>query len=58
MDNKEIVLKALKDSDKALKSAEIAVLAGIDKAEVDKAIKVLKKEDKIESPKVCFYKAK
>lgn len=58
MDTKELVLKTLKSSGKALKSAEIAALAGIDKAEVDKAIKVLKKEEKIESPKMCFYSAK
>lgn len=58
MDNKEIVLQTLKKSDKALKPGEIATLAGIDKAEVDKAIKALKKEEKIFSPKACFYQAK
>lgn len=58
MDPKEIVLKTLKGSSKPLKSAEIAEAAGIDKTTVDKAIKILKKEDKIVSPKVCFYTAK
>lgn len=58
MDNKEIVLKTLKKSDKPMKSAEIAAAAKIDKAEVDKALKALKKEEKIESPKMCFYCAK
>ncbi len=58
MEAKELVFKTLKESKKALKSAEIAAIAGIDKAEVDKAIKTLKKEEKIISPKVCFYSAK
>jgi hypothetical protein len=54
----EKVLGTLKKSGKAMKSAEIAELAGIDKADVDKALKVLKKEEKVFSPKVCFYQAK
>ncbi len=58
METTDLVLKTLKESEKPLKSAEIASLAGIDKTEVDKIIKILKKEDKITSPKVCFYTAK
>lgn len=54
----EKVLSTLKKSGKAMKSGEIAEAAGIDKAEVDKALKVLKKEEKVYSPKVCFYQAK
>jgi DNA-binding MarR family transcriptional regulator len=34
-----------------MKSGEIAEAAGVDKTEVDKMIKRLKKEDKITSPK-------
>lgn len=49
------ILKTIKESGKALKSGEIAALSGIDKKEVDKAIKVLKSENKIYSPKRCFY---
>ncbi|MBW6492344.1 MAG: MarR family transcriptional regulator [Lentimicrobium sp.] len=41
-----------------MKSAEIAAKAGIKKAVVDKAIQALKKEEKIISPKVCYYTAK
>ncbi|MBM3436311.1 MAG: MarR family transcriptional regulator [Bacteroidetes bacterium] len=55
---KEVVLKTLSNAGKALRSAEIAELAGIDKSLVDKAIKELKKEEKIFSPKVCFYSVK
>ncbi|MFN8134838.1 MAG: MarR family transcriptional regulator [Bacteroidales bacterium] len=55
METKEIVLKTLQEKGKAMKSAEIAAQAGIDKAAVDKAIQSLKKEEKIVSPKVCYY---
>lgn len=55
MDVKEIVLDTLKKSSKPLKAGEIAQAAGLDKALVDKAIKELKKEEKINSPKRCFY---
>jgi DNA-binding IclR family transcriptional regulator len=54
----EKVLQALKKSGKPMKSAEIAEAAGIDKKEVDKAIKTLKAEEKIISPKNCYYQAK
>jgi predicted Zn-ribbon and HTH transcriptional regulator len=58
METKEIVFNALKESTKPLKSAEIVVLTGIEKPVVDKAIQSLKKEEKIISPKVCYYSAK
>lgn len=57
MDTKETVLKVLEDSSEPLKAGDIAEKAGIDKKEVDKAIKKLKKEEKIVSPKRCFYSA-
>jgi DNA-binding MarR family transcriptional regulator len=53
-----LVLKTLDEAGKPLRSAEIATAAGIDKADVDKSIKQLKKEEKIYSPKVCFYDVK
>ena len=58
MDSKEIVLKTLSNSSKPLKGGEIAELSGLDKEEVDKVIKKLKAEDKIYSPKNCFYEIK
>jgi DNA-binding IclR family transcriptional regulator len=54
----EKVLQALKKSGKPMKSAEIAETTGMDKKEVDKAIKTLKAEEKIMSPKVCYYQPK
>lgn len=55
MDIKEKVLEVLNNSEEPLKGGEIAEKAGIDKKDVDKAIKDLKKEEKIISPKRCFY---
>ncbi|GAA0719097.1 HTH domain-containing protein [Clostridium malenominatum] len=57
MELKDKVLELLKNSD-PLKSGEIAEKLEIEKGEVDKAIKVLKKEELIESPKRCYYSAK
>jgi hypothetical protein len=58
MDSVELVFKTFMEAGKPLKSGEVAELAGLDKKEVDKAIKTLKKEEKIISPKRCFYEAK
>lgn len=53
--NEEKVLQAMRQAGEPLKSAQIAEAAGLPKAEVDKAIKALVKEGKVESPKRCFY---
>jgi len=58
MEVTEIVLDTLSKSDTPLKSGEIAEKSGIDKKEVDKALKNLKKEESIISPKRCYYAAK
>jgi DNA-binding IscR family transcriptional regulator len=58
MEISEVVLMTLKKAGKAMKSGEISEAAGIDKAEVDKVIKKLKKEEKITSPKNCYYEVK
>ena len=58
MEPKEKVLNTLKKSDTPLKGGEIAEKSGLDKKDVDKAIKVLKSEGLIESPKRCFYSVK
>jgi len=58
MEASELVISTLKKSGAAMKSGEIAQAAGIDKAEVDKIIKKLKKEDKIVSQKNCYYQLK
>ncbi len=58
METTEKIIDAMKGAGKALKAGEIADLTGLDKKEVDKAMKILKKEEKIVSPKVCFWEAK
>lgn len=58
MSTKEQVFKTLTSAGKPMKSGEIAEAMGIDKKEVDKAIKDLKKEELIISPKMCFYQPK
>ena len=54
----EKVLETLKVAGKPLKAGEIAEASGLDKKEVDKAMKVLKSEEKIVSPKRCFWEPK
>ena len=58
MGNAQKVISTIKKAKKPLKGGEIAELSGLDKKEVDKAIKELKVEDKIFSPKRCFYDIK
>lgn len=53
--SEKIVLETLKNSAEPLKAGEIAEKAGIDKKEVDKAIKKLKADGAITSPKRCYY---
>ncbi|HKI89501.1 MAG TPA: hypothetical protein VKA38_10760 [Draconibacterium sp.] len=54
----EKVLETLKAAGKPLKAGEIAEASGLDKKEVDKVMKVLKAEEKIVSPKRCFWEPK
>ena len=58
MDVLEKVLETLKANGEPMKSGEIAEKSGIDKKDVDKAIKKLKDDEKIESPKRCYYTVK
>ena len=54
----EKVLETLHAAGKPMKAGEIAEASGLDKKEVDKAMKVLKAEGKIVSPKRCFWEPK
>jgi uncharacterized protein YaaQ len=51
-------MQTLTTAGKPLKAGEIALAAGVEKTVVEKAIKQLKKEEKIYSPKNCFYEVK
>jgi uncharacterized protein YaaQ len=56
--SKEKVMAALQSAGKPLKAGEIVDLTGLDRKEVDKAMKALKDEGAIVSPKVCFWQPK
>ncbi|MFC1849642.1 transcriptional regulator [candidate division CSSED10-310 bacterium] len=51
----EAVLEALTNAGKPLKSGEVAKATGLDSKVVAKVIKGLQKQDKVHSPKRCFY---
>lgn len=57
-DNKNAVLSALQKAGKPLRPGDIAKITGIDSKEVSAIIKQLKKENKVESPKRCYYAPK
>jgi hypothetical protein len=58
MDNKQLVLNTLIKAGKPLKSGDVIDLSGLGKNDVDKAMKELKTDGKIFSPKRCFWQAK
>jgi len=56
MDNiEENVLKAMKEAGKPVRPGEISKKLGVEGKEVSKAIKKLKKDGRVHSPKRCFW---
>ena len=55
MDNKSKVLETMKSAGEPLNAGKIAELSGIDRKEVDKAMKELKAEGAIVSPVRCKW---
>ncbi len=55
MESKDAIVKALELSGKPMKGGEIAEASGVDKKEVDKLIKKLVAEGKVDSPLRCYY---
>ncbi|NTU92315.1 MAG: MarR family transcriptional regulator [Chlorobiaceae bacterium] len=58
MDAKNIVLDTLKKAGEPLSAGQIAEKSGLDRKEVDKAMKTLKDEEQIVSPKRCYWTPK
>lgn len=58
MDNKSKIIEVLSQHELGLKAGQVADLTGIDKKEVEKVFNDLKKEDKLISPKRCFWTVK
>lgn len=54
MELKDKVVELLSNSE-AMRPGDIAVALGAEKKDLDKAIKELKAEERIISPKRCFY---
>lgn len=57
MDLKVAVLDLLESSE-PLRTGEIAEQLGVEKKELDRTMKALKSEEKIFSPKRCYYSVK
>jgi biotin operon repressor len=55
METTDKVLDAMNAAKKALSAGQISELTGIDRKEVDKAMKILKTDGRIVSPKVCYW---
>ena len=55
METKEKVLATMKEAGTPLNAGKIAELSGIDRKEVDKAMKLLKDEGAIVSPVRCKW---
>ena len=55
METKEQVLAAMKQAGTPVNAGKLVELTGLDRKEVDKAMKALKTEGSIVSPKVCFW---
>jgi biotin operon repressor len=58
MDNEQRIMDAFIKAGKPLSAKEASELSGLEKKEVDKLIKKLKDEGKLESPKRCYYQPK
>ncbi len=58
MDTVNKVLEIIKSSAEPVNATKVAELSGIDKKEVDKAMKQLKDKGEIISPKRCYWSAK
>ncbi len=55
MSNTTKVFEAMLKAGKPVRTGDIVDLCGLERKEVEKAMKELKAEDKITSPKRCFW---
>jgi DNA-binding Lrp family transcriptional regulator len=55
MDIQDKIINAFKEAGQAMRPGELAEKAGLDKKEVEKAIKKMKDAGTLHSPKRCFY---
>lgn len=55
METTEKVLQAMKDAGAPVNAGKLVELTGLDRKEVDKAMKTLKSSGTIVSPKMCYW---
>lgn len=55
METTEKVLQAMKDAGAPVNAGKLVELTGLDRKEVDKAMKTLKNTGTIVSPKMCYW---
>ena len=55
MENKEIILEAMRKAGEPLNAGKVADLTGLDRKDVDKAFAEMKKEGSIVSPVRCKW---
>ena len=58
MSTEETVLETMKNAGEPLNAGKIVELSGLDRKAVDKAMKKLKGEGQIVSPKRCYWEPK
>ena len=49
------IIESMKKAGKAVTAGQLAELTGVDRKEIDKAMKKLKTDGKIVSPKNCYW---
>ncbi|EKY29674.1 hypothetical protein [Clostridium celatum] len=55
MDIKETILNVMRESGKPISAGEVEKLSGLDRKDIDKAFKELKKDEAIVSPVRCKW---
>ena len=58
MSDKDKVIEAFKNSEEPLNATKVSEISGVEKKEVDKIMKELKKDETIISPKRCYWKVR
>lgn len=58
MENYEVILDFFSKAEKPVSAGQIATATGIERKEVDKLMTKLKKEERIVSPKNCYWELK
>ena len=58
METVDAIIEAMKKVSEPMSAGQIADATGIDRKEIDKAMKSLKNDEKIVSPKRCYWEPK